>query len=70
MNVALRIQDEFIKMPLSSRLSSMEGVWQLGGEGAGEGSASLDSECKYSCLGKERGCCLVLKSCIPDVGIW
>lgn len=70
MNVALRIQDKFIKMPLSSRLSSVEGVWQLGGEGAGEGSASLDSECKYSCLGKERGCCLVLKSCIPDVGIW
>lgn len=70
MNVALRIQDKFIKMPLSSRLSSVEGVWQLGGEGAGEGSVSLDSECKYSCLGKERGCCLVLKSCIPDVGIW
>jgi len=34
-NVALRIQDKFIKMPLSSRLSSVEGVWQLGGEGAG-----------------------------------
>ena len=35
MNVALRIQDKFIKMPLSSRLSSVEGVWQLGVEGSG-----------------------------------
>ena len=48
----------------------MEGAGQLGGEGAGGGSASLDTECKYSSQGEERGCCLVLKSCIPDVGIW
>ena len=55
MNGALRIQDKFIKMPLSSRISSMEGAWQLGGEGAGGGSASLDTSANTVLKARREG---------------